>query len=43
MKIGLWRIKEMFNIEVREDEVSYEAYDSYHEELDELLVPAEHL
>lgn len=39
----VWRMKKTFNIEVQEDEVSYEAYDFYHEELDELLVSAEHL
>ncbi|MBG9545507.1 hypothetical protein ABE29_22970 [Cytobacillus firmus] len=37
------RLKKTFNIVVSHDEVSYEAYDFYHEELDDLLVPAEHL
>ena len=36
-------MKKTFNIEVKRDEVGYEAYDFYHEEIDELLIPAEHL
>ncbi|AIM14935.1 hypothetical protein HW35_00315 [Bacillus sp. X1(2014)] len=36
-------MKRIFNIEVKRDDVSYEAYDFYHEELDDLLIPAEHL
>lgn len=39
----VWRMKKTFNIEVKQDEVSYEAYDFYHEDLDDLLIPAEHL
>lgn len=41
-----WFVKRMektFNTVVSHDEVSYEAYDFYHEDLDDLLVPAEHL
>lgn len=37
------RMKKTFNIVVNENEVAYEAYDFYHEELDDFLVPAEHL
>ncbi|MGD6875658.1 hypothetical protein [Bacillus infantis] len=37
------RMKKTFNTVVSHDEVSYEDYDFYHEELDDLLVPAEHL
>lgn len=37
------RMKKTFNIVVPKDEVSYEAYDFYHEDLDDLLIPAEHL
>lgn len=37
------RMKKTFNTVVSYDEVSYEAYDFYHEDLDDLLVPAEHL
>ncbi|MFD0050318.1 hypothetical protein ACFVHQ_13465 [Actinomycetes bacterium NPDC127524] len=37
------KMKKTFNIDVHEDEVGYEAYDFYHEEIDELLIPAEHL
>ena len=36
-------MKKMFNIEVKKEDVSYGAYDFYHEDLDYLLVPAEHL
>jgi hypothetical protein len=36
-------MKKAFNIEVKRDEVGYEAYDFYHAEIDELLIPAEHL
>jgi hypothetical protein len=37
------RMKKLFDIIVVEDDISYEAYDFYHEELDDLLIPAEHL
>jgi hypothetical protein len=37
------RMKSIFQTEVLFDDVSYETYDFYHDELDELLVPAEHL
>jgi hypothetical protein len=33
----------IFNVDVKTDEVGYEAYDFYHEELDDLLIPAVHL
>ncbi|KMY51915.1 hypothetical protein [Peribacillus loiseleuriae] len=36
-------MKKTFNIVVKEEDVSYEAYDFYHEDLDDLLVPVEHL
>lgn len=36
-------MKKTFNIEVKRDDVGYEAYDFYHEEIDDLLIPAEHL
>ncbi|WML29633.1 hypothetical protein RCG24_17180 [Neobacillus sp. OS1-32] len=36
-------MKRTFHIVVKKDEVGYEAYDFYREELDELLIPAEHL
>ncbi|MED4403936.1 hypothetical protein [Metabacillus fastidiosus] len=36
-------MKNTFNMVVSREEVSYEEYDFYHEELDELLIPAEHL
>ncbi|WP_254656545.1 hypothetical protein [Bacillus thermotolerans] len=36
-------MKMTFNIEVNRDDVGYEAYDFYHEEIDDLLIPAEHL
>ncbi|MGG3803699.1 hypothetical protein [Metabacillus fastidiosus] len=39
----VWRMKKTFNMTVPREEVSYEEYDFYHEELDELLIPAEHL
>jgi hypothetical protein len=39
----IWRMKNTFNTVVLRDEVGYEAYDFYHEELDDLLIPAEHL
>ncbi|CAH0345148.1 hypothetical protein [Bacillus sp. CECT 9360] len=39
----VWRMKKTFKIEVQEDGVSYEAYDFYHEDLDELLIPTHHL
>jgi hypothetical protein len=37
------RMKKLFDINVVEDDISYEAYDFYHEELDDLLIPAEHI
>ena len=37
------RMKKTFNIVVPEDEVSYEAYYFYHEDLDDLLIPSEHI
>ena len=36
-------MKEKFGIEVKREEVGYEAYDFYREEIDELLIPLEHL
>ncbi|WP_394141211.1 hypothetical protein [Cytobacillus oceanisediminis] len=36
-------MKKIFNIEVKRADVGYEAYDFYHEEIDDLLIPAEHL
>lgn len=36
-------MKKRFNIEVNREDVGYEAYDFYHEEIDDLLIPAEHL
>jgi hypothetical protein len=36
-------MKKTFHIEVKSDEVSYEGYEFYHEELDDYLVPIEHL
>jgi len=36
-------MKKTFNIEVKKEDVSYEAYEFYHEEIDDLLIPAEHL
>ncbi len=36
-------MKKTFNIHVKREEVGYEAYDFYHEELDDLLIPAAHL
>jgi hypothetical protein len=39
----IWRMKNTFNTVVLRDEVGYEEYDFYHEELDDLLIPAEHL
>ena len=37
------RMKKTFNVTVKADEVGYEAYDFYHEDLDDLLIPSEHL
>ncbi|ETI69374.1 hypothetical protein BAVI_08196 [Neobacillus vireti LMG 21834] len=37
------RMKKIFNVDVKMDEVGYEALDFCHEELDDLLIPAEHL
>ncbi|MCI1592507.1 hypothetical protein [Heyndrickxia oleronia] len=36
-------MKRIFNIDVKWGEVGYETYDFYHEEIDDLLIPAEHL
>ncbi|MED1203287.1 hypothetical protein [Heyndrickxia acidicola] len=36
-------IKDKFDMVVDSEEVSFEAYEFYHEELDELLIPEEHL
>ena len=36
-------MKKTFDIEVKRDEVGYEAYDFYHKEIDVLLIPAKHL
>ncbi|WP_337019538.1 hypothetical protein [Oceanobacillus massiliensis] len=36
-------MSKMFHIAVKEKDVGYEAYEFYHEELDDLLIPAEHL
>jgi hypothetical protein len=36
-------MKRTFNVAVATDEVGYEAYEFYHEELDNYLVPEEHL
>ena len=36
-------MEKTFNIEVNREDVGYEAYDFYHEEIDDLLIPAEHL
>lgn len=36
-------MKGTFNIEVKREDVGYEAHDFYHEEIDDLLIPAEHL
>ncbi|UGB30578.1 hypothetical protein [Metabacillus sp. B2-18] len=41
-----WFVKTMkrtFNKEVVRDEVSFESYDFYHEDIDDLLIPADHL
>lgn len=39
----VYTMKKTFNIIVKKEDVSYESYDFYHEEIDDLLVPAEHL
>ncbi|BDG37554.1 hypothetical protein [Saccharococcus caldoxylosilyticus] len=36
-------MKRTFNVAVNIDEVGYEAYEFYHEELNNYLVPEEHL
>ncbi|MDQ0214948.1 hypothetical protein J2S13_001347 [Oikeobacillus pervagus] len=36
-------MKKTFGIEVKREDVGYEAHDFYHEEIDALLIPAEHL
>lgn len=36
-------MKKTFGIEVKREDVGYEAYDFYHEEIDDLLIPAVHL
>jgi hypothetical protein len=43
LKWFVGRMKKNFNVEVKSEEVSYEAYDFYKEELDDLLIPAKHL
>lgn len=37
------RMKKTFNVSVPEEEVGYESYDFYHEDLDDLLIPVKHL
>lgn len=37
------KMKKFFNTVVSQDGVCYEAYDFYHEDLDDLLIPAKHL
>jgi len=39
----VYTMKKTFNTIVKKEDVSYESYDFYHEEIDELLVPVEHL
>jgi hypothetical protein len=36
-------MEKVFRIIVKKENVSYESYDFFHEEIDDLLVPAEHL
>ncbi|MFE8696503.1 hypothetical protein ACFYKT_09160 [Cytobacillus sp. FJAT-53684] len=36
-------MKSTFGIDVKKDDIGYEAYDFFHEEVDDLLIPAEHL
>ncbi len=36
-------MKKTFNIDVKTEEVGYVAYDFYQDEIDDLLIPAEHL
>lgn len=36
-------LKKTFNVSVHEEEVGYESYDFYHEDLDDLLIPVKHL
>jgi hypothetical protein len=36
-------MKKTFNIVVKREDVGYEVHDFYHEEVDDLLIPAEHL
>jgi hypothetical protein len=43
LKWFVGRMKKIFNVQVKTEDVSYEAYDFYHEELDDLLIPAKHL
>lgn len=37
------KMKREFGVEVKGEEVGYEAYAFDHEEIDELLIPAEHI
>lgn len=36
-------MKKTFNVKVLQNDVSYESYEFYHDELDDLLIPVEHL
>lgn len=36
-------MEKTFNVSVPEEEVGYECYDFYHDDLDDLLIPKEHL
>lgn len=36
-------VKNTLSNEVKREDVGYEAHDFYHEEVDELLIPSEHL
>lgn len=36
-------MQKTFNIEVNREDASFEAYDFFHDELDDLLIPAKHL
>ncbi|MDE8565255.1 hypothetical protein PNH38_15460 [Anoxybacillus rupiensis] len=37
------KMKSEFGVEVKNEEVGYEAYEFYHDEIDELLIPVEHI
>ncbi|EMI10426.1 hypothetical protein [Anoxybacillus gonensis] len=37
------KMKREFGVEVRHEDVGYEAYEFYHDEVDELLIPVEHV